>query len=334
MKEAQKIIESLGKGDVRPVYLLQGDEPYYIDQITDYFETQLLDESEKSFNFHLFYGQELDATSLIERLRSFPMMGQRQVIILKEAQQMRTFKGLEPYFENPVASTVFVINYKGKKIAKNTKIYKHIAKHGVVFNSQKLYENQVPGWIGQYVAEKGLEISPKATALLLEYLGTDLSKIINSLEKLTINKEGASIISEEEIEAQVGISKDYNVFELGNALLSRDVARAFRIISYFKANPKAGPMPVITASFYMLYSKLLLWHRYRPSGSSDMVKLLKISPYYTNDYKRGASNYNESQVRKAIELIAAYDLKSKGVDVAENNDGALLQELTYKILNV
>jgi len=334
MKEAQKIIKSISAGDIRPVYLLQGDEPYYIDQITEYFEAHLLDESQKSFNFHLFYGQDLDATSLIERLRSFPMMGERQLIILKEAQQMRTFKGLEPYFENPVTSTVFVINYKGKKIAKNTKIYKYIAKHGVVFNSQRLYENMIPGWIEKYVAGKGLEISPKATALLLEYLGTDLSKIMNSLEKLTINKEAGSKISEEEIETQVGISKDYNVFELGNTLLNRDVARAFRIVRYFIANPKAGPMPVITASFYMHFSKLLLWHRYRPSGTSDIVKLLKISPYYMNDYKRGASKYNESQARKAIDIIAAYDLKSKGVDVAENNDGALLQELTYKILNV
>ncbi len=334
MKEAQKILESLRKGDIRPLYLLQGDESYYIDLITDYFEAHLLDESEKSFNFHLFYGQDLDATSLIERLRSFPMMGQRQVIILKEAQQMRTFKGLEPYFENPVASTVFVINYKGKKIAKNTKIYKHIAKHGVVFSSQRLYENQVPGWIEQYMAEKGLKITAKATALLVEYLGSDLSKIMNSLEKLILNKRGASMISEEDIEEQVGISKDYNVFELGNAVLNRDVARAFRIIRYFMANPKAGPMPVITASFYMLYSKLLLWHRYRPGSSGEIVKLLKISPYYSNDYKRGASNYNEEQVRKAIDIIAAYDLKSKGVGVAENNDGALLQELTYKILNV
>ncbi len=334
MKEAQRIIKDITNKVFKPLYLFQGDESYYIDLLTDALEKNTLSESEKAFNFHLFYGQDMDATSLIERLRSFPMMGDRQVIILKEAQQMRTFKGLEPYFENPVKSTIFVINYKGKKIAKNTRIYKSIARHGEVLTTQRLYENQVPGWIEHYLKDKGFDITPKAAALLVEFLGNDLSKIINSLDKLIINKGDQARIDEKEIEEQVGISKDYNVFELGNAVLYRDAGKAFRIIRYFASNPKAGPMPVVTASFFMLYSKLLLFHRYRPSSPQEMSKILKISPFYSKDYKKGAGNYNGEQIKKAIEIIAEYDLKSKGVGVADNDDGVLLQELTYKILNV
>lgn len=333
MKEFQQIMSELKKGNYRPVYLLQGEEPYFIDVVSDYIIEHALDEFEKSFNLNILYGRDVNAATLIEYLRRLPMMGSRQVVVLREAQYMHTFKDLEVYLENPVSSTIFVINYKGKKVARNTRIYKHIAKHGAAMTTKQVYDNHMPAWIQGYLSGKGIKITPKASALLVEFLGNDLSKVVHGIDKIFVNNEDIKNITEKEVEEHIGISKDYNAFELGNSLMFRDAPKAFRIIRYFGNNPKAGPMPLVIASLYMIFSKLLLFHRYRPTGK-EVASVLKVNPIFVKDYERGARQYNTTQLQMAIDIIAQYDLRAKGVNSADNSDGPLLQEMVYKILNL
>lgn len=333
MSTYAQVMKTLEAGDWRPVYFLQGEEPYYIQQISQYIATHALTEAERSFNQSVFYGRDVDVQSLLDSLRRLPMMASHQVVILREAQAMRDFaKKMEPYFLKPVPTTIFVVQYMGKKLRSNAKALKSITQHkGIVFTSDKIRDYKLVDWIQSYAQSQGKKLDHKAAHLLAEYLGTDLSQIVHSLEKLQVNDVG-NIITAADIETYVGISKDYNVFELSNALLAKDSDKAFRIVDYFAANPKGCPFPVLLGSLYGLFSRLLLMHGLPTNDQGTLVAKLKISPFFVKDYLHARQAYPVSELRRIVGVLSEFDLRFKGVNNVDNNEGRLMQEMIAKIV--
>lgn len=332
MSTFPQIMQSLKAGQWKPVYFLQGEEPYYIQQISDYIALHALPEAEQSFNQSVLYGRDLDIQTLLDNLRRLPMMSSYQVVILREAQTIRDFANkMEKYWANPVPTTIFVVQYMGKKIRGNSKAANAIKKHGVLFTSEKIRDYKLVDWIQQHISEQGKRMEPKAAHLLAEYLGNDLSQIVHSLEKLEVNEVGDNVTAAD-IEKYVGISKDYNVFELNNALMDRDKSKAFRIIRYFSANPKACPMPVLLGSLYGLFSRILLMHGMTTSDNGAIASKLKVSPYFVKDYFRAKQNYSVPQLRRIVAILSDFDLRFKGVNSVERKEGSMMQELIAKIL--
>jgi len=333
----EQIISDLKKKIYYPVYLLTGEESYYIDRISDFIENNVLTEEEKEFNQSIIYGRDVDVPTIISYAKRFPMMSNYQVVIVKEAQDLDKPKPkmeeLVSYVENPLSSTILVLNYKYKKVDKRKKFAKLIAKKGVFFESKKLYDNQVQSWITNYIQNKNLKITPKASALLAEYLGTDLGKIANEVGKLTINLKEGEEINDILIEKNIGISKDYNIFELQKALAQRDIVKANRIANYFAANPKDNPIVKTIIILYNYFSSILLYHRLKDKSRNNVAAKLGINPFFVKDYEIAARNYNIAKVVKIISYLREYDLKSKGVDNISATDGELLKELLFKILH-
>ncbi len=330
----EQIVQELKQKKYRPIYFLMGDEGYFIDEITNYIATNVLTEEEKGFNQTILYGKDVDTTEIIHAARRFPMMSQHQVIIVKEAQNIAKIEDLEVYANNPLQSTILVINYRYKTLDKRKKFYKSVAKNGILFESKKLYDNQVPQWISSYLQSKGKTIEPKASALLTEFLGSDLSKISHELDKLEL-AIGASVtqINSAHIEKNIGVSKDYNNFELQKAVLNKDIAKANKIILAFGKNPKAYPIQMTTVTLFGYFQKLLAYY-YLPDKSKNAVaSALKINPFFVADYTTGARNYPARKVVQIISLIREYDMKSKGFGSATTESGELLKELVFKIMN-
>ncbi|MEL6802429.1 MAG: DNA polymerase III subunit delta [Bacteroidota bacterium] len=320
-----------------PVYLLHGPESFYIDQLEQAIEAHALQEHERAFNQTIIYGKEAEHLQIIDAARRFPMMAERQLLLLREAQDMRSLQQLVGYVEKPAPTTVLVISHKHKKLNGNSKLAKAIKSKGVIFEAKPLYDNQVPDWIRNHLKGKGYPIEPAATQLLAEYLGTSLSKITNELDKLLINLPKGATINAQTVEEQVGISKDYNVFELQKALGKRDKVKVFRIVQYFTANPKAGPLPMVLGSLYNYFSKIfqLLELKAQRSSESEILKALGLrSNFFLREYNEATRNYNRAQTIAVFELLHEYDLKSKGVGAvtAVREDGALLQELCWRVM--
>lgn len=332
--EYQGLINEIKKGVFHPVYVLHGEESWYIDQIAGMIEKSVLTEAEKSFNQTILYGKDTDYLTLMDVARRFPMMAKYQVVILREAQAMRDFDRLAEYVVQPVPTTILVICHKRKKIPQNKKAGKAIVNNSVSFYSPLIRNYKIPDWIAQYLSAKGKTISEKGAVLLEEYLGNDLSKIANSLEKLTLNLGETNEITLDAIEKYIGISKDYNVFELNNALTTRNVLKANRIANYFRSNPKAGPMPVVLATLYSLFSKTYLLQSLSGLSDQQQAKQMAVNPFFLKDYKTAARLYDKTQLEAIIGMLSDYDLQSKGVHNAGTEGGALLQELVYKILHV
>ena len=328
-----EIIQNIRSKSYHPVYFVYGEESYYIDRIAEEFEKGILEEAQKEFNLSIFYGGEVAIDLLITSLRRFPMAAEHQVVILKEAQRMINFEKLSVYLENPQPSTLFLICYKAKSPDKRKTFTKLLLDKSIHCDSPKLYENQIPAWINNYLGEKEFQIKPAACALLTEYLGNDLMKITNELGKLIINIEKGSTITEELIEKYIGISRDYNVFELHNALGARDHNKAFRIVNYFSANPKAGPFVLTIGAMYAYFSKIFNFHHLQDRSPRSIAQKLGVNPYFVKDYELGAANYPLEKTKEVMRLLSQYDLKSKGVNNASVNDGELLKEMVYKILN-
>jgi len=332
-----QIIGDLKNKIYYPVYFLTGEEPYYIDLISDYIENNVLTEEEKEFNQTIIYGRDVDVPTIISYAKRFPMMANYQVVIVKEAQDIDKPKPkieeLTSYVENPLSSTILVINYKYKKLDGRKKLAKLIAKKGVLFESKKLYQDKVQSWITNYIQEKGLSITPKAGALLAEYLGTDLGKIVNEISKLTINLADGGKIDDALIEKNIGISKDYNVFELQDALGRRDILKANRIANYFAANPKENPLIKTIIVLYKYFSSTLLYHRLKNKSKNNVASKLSINPFFVKGYEVAARSYSIANIVRIISYLREYDLKSKGVDSISATDGELLKELIYKILH-
>ncbi len=328
-----EIITDLKNKIYYPVYFLTGEEPFYIDEISSYIEKNVLSEDEKEFNQTVIYGRETDVPTIVSYAKRFPMMSNYQVVIVKEAQQINKIEELAPYIENPLKSTLLVICYKYRKFDKRTTFASKIKKNSVLFESAKLYDNKIPDWINDNLKQKGYSITPKASFLLSEYLGTDLSKISNEISKLIINLPENTQITDVHIEENIGISKDFNVFELQKTLGKKNVYKSNQIINYFAANPKENPIYKIIPVLYSFFSKLLIYHQLKDRSRNNVASALSINPYFVYDYENAAKNYSFEKLSKIISYLREYDVKSKGVGNISAKDGELMKELVFKILH-
>jgi DNA polymerase-3 subunit delta len=332
--EVVRIVNDIKQGNIKPIYFLMGEEPYYIDKLTEYIESNILSEEEKGFNQMVLYGKDVTVEDIVANAKRYPMMAERQVVIVKEAQELsRTIDKLESYAENPQPTTVLVIAYKYKTLDKRKKVTKLIDKVGVVFESKKLYENQVGDWIKRVLAGKEYGIEPKAAAMLVEFLGNDLSKVSNELDKLTIILPKGSTITPKIIEDNIGISKDYNVFEFRKAIGERDQIKAYKIAEYFSQNPKDNPLVMTTGLVFGFFSQLLQYHGLKDKTPSNAAKLLRVNPYFIKDYDIALRNYPMKKVSSVVATLRDIDVKSKGVGANSIPQGDLLKEMLVKIFN-
>jgi DNA polymerase-3 subunit delta len=334
MDEVLKIVNDIKNGNIKPIYFLMGEEPYYIDKLSDYIEQNVLAEEEKGFNQTVLYGRDVTIEDIVSTAKRYPMMAERQVVIVKEAQDLtRTIDKLESYVENPLTSTVLVFCYKYKTLDKRKKLPKLVAKSGVLFESKKLYDNQIGDWIKRVLSGKNYSIEPKANAMLVEFLGTDLSKINNELEKLQIILPKGSTITPKHIEENIGFSKDFNNFELLNALGSRNQLKAFQIVQYFSDNQKANPLVVTTSTVFGFFIKILKYHGLKDRNPKNVASVLGVSPYFLKDYDLALKNYPMKKVSQIITALRDIDVKSKGVGANALSQSDLLREMLYKIFN-
>ena len=330
LDKVKHIISAINKGDIKPIYFLMGEEPYYIDTISKFIEKNVLSEEEKGFNQTLFYGRDTKIENIVSASKRFPIMAERQVIIVKEAQDLsRTIENLISYAENPQPSTVLVFCYKFKKLDKRKKVFKAIQKNGVIFESKKIYDNQLPDWIRKVLSQKGYTISPKASQMLVEFLGNDLSKIDNELKKIQLIVKPENQISAQIIEKNIGISKDYNNFELINALAHKNIKKAFGIIQYFSQNPKNHPTVVTLSILFGFFSKVMKYHAF--SNKMQAPKILGVHPYFIRDYQVAAQNYPMKKISAIIASIREVDIKSKGVGANLSNSD-ILKELLVEVI--
>ena len=330
----ENIMADMKKGAFKPVYFLAGEEPYYIDRISDYIEEKALSEADKAFNQTIIYGDGATIPSIIDSARRYPMMANHQVIIVKEAQNLKKIEELTSYIAKPTPSTILVFCYKYKTPDKRTSFFKTLDVNTVYFESAKLYDNQIPAWVERYLMEKGARIEPVANAMLAEYLGTDLHKIANELDKLIIALPNKNlVITGALVEKHIGISKDYNTFEFQKAIGERNILKANAIAIYFANNPKAGPFNLIIASLLSFFSKTLTYHYLGDKSKTNVASVLKIRPFFVRDYEIAAAKYSAGKIVNIISLLRTYDLKSKGFGDAGTDHGELLKELVYKILH-
>ncbi len=331
----EEIISDIRKRIFKPVYFLAGEEPYYIDLITDYIEQNVLPESERSFNQMVIYGEDTTVSNIIEISRKYPMMASHQVIIVKEAQVLKKIDDLLIYVEKPLLSTLLVINYKYKTLDKRTKLFKLLGNQGVYFESNRLRDYQIPGLIDRFLMSQGIKSDPRASAMLTEFLGNDLHKIANELNKLIITlPKNKPVITTGLIEKNIGISKDYNNFELQKAIGERNILKANMIVQYFAANPKDNPITLTIASLFSYFSKLLTYHYLTDKSKNNAAAALKINPFFVRDYETAATKYNVTRTLQAISLLRIFDMKSKGFGDMGSEPGDLLKELVYKILHL
>lgn len=333
MQNAKKILSDLQKGEIHPIYFLSGEESYFIDLIADYIEANVLDESEKGFNQMVLYGRDVTVDDIIGNAKRYPMMADRQVVIVREAQELsRTIDKLASYVENPQPSTVLVICYKYKKLDKRKGLAKALKKNGVHYENKKLYENQVGDWLRDVLSKDGYKINPKAAHILVEYLGTDLSKVRNEINKLMLILPKGSEITPEAIEENIGISKDFNNFELRKAVGERDIVKAQRISVYFTQNPKDNPLVLTISSLFGFFSNLLKYHGLPQKDKGTVAKALGVNPYFVGEYTSAARHYPMKRVSAAIALLREADVKSKGVGASAFATPDLLKELLVKIM--
>jgi len=333
MNEIRAIVSDIKKGNIMPIYFLMGEEPYYIDKISDFIEENMLDEAEKGFNQQVMYGRDTTIEDIVSSAKRYPMMAERQIIIVKEAQDLsRNIEKLAAYAENPQSTTVLVINYKYKKLDKRKKLYKIISKSGLIFDSKKLYENQVSDWIRRVLSGRKYKIEPKASQMLVEFLGSDLSKISNELDKLVLILPEDTIINDKHIEENIGISKDFNNFELRKAVGEKNLVKANRIINYFSENPKNNPLVMTISLLNNFFTQLLLFHGLQEKSKSAVAKSLGVSPYFIDEYFLAARNYPMRKVAQVIATLREADVKSKGVGASQSHK-EILKELLFKILH-
>lgn len=334
MDEVIQITKDIKAGNIKPIYFFMGEEPYYIDKLTEFIEQNVLQEHERDFNQTILYGRDVSMEDVIGTAKRFPMMADRQVVVVREAQELsRTIDKLEAYAENPQSTTVLVFAYKYKTLDKRKKITKVLDKTGIVYESKKLYENQVGDWIKRVLSGQGYNIEPKAAAILVEFLGTDLSKINNELEKLKIILPKGHTFTPKDIEENIGFSKDYNNFELRKALGEKDQLKAYKIIDHFSQNPKDNPLVVTTGLVFGFFSQLLQYHGLKDKSQFNAAKVLKVSPYFIKDYEVAFRNYPMKKVSAIVAALRDIDVKSKGVGAASVSQHDLLKEMLIKIFN-
>ncbi len=329
----EEIISNLQKKIYHPIYFLMGEESYFIDKISDYIADNVLTEAEKGFNQTVLYGKDLEPETIINNARRFPMMANYQVIIVREAQNIRKIEDLETYVKNPLNSTVLVINYKYKTLDKRKTFTKLLDQKGVLFESKKIYDNQLPAWISSYLKGQNYTISPQASAMMAEYLGTDLSKVANELDKLVISLPAGSQITPDQIEKNIGISKEFNVFELQNALGQRDLLKANRIINYFGSNNSGNTPPQVISSLFTYFTKILNYHFLEDKSQNNAASVLGVHPFFVKDYIQAAKNYNIKKLVEIVAILREYDMKAKGFGNVSTSPADLQKEMIYRILH-
>ncbi|MCP2025059.1 DNA polymerase-3 subunit delta [Flavobacterium sp. HSC-32F16] len=334
MDEVVKIVNDIKAGNIMPIYFLMGEEPYYIDKLSEYIEQNVLAEEEKGFNQTVLYGRDVSVEDIVSTAKRYPMMSDRQVVIVKEAQDLsRTIDKIESYVNNPMQTTVLVFCYKYKTLDKRKKVTKLLAQKGVVYESKKLYENQVGDWIKRVLAGKKYTIDPKANAMLVEFLGTDLSKINNELEKLQIILPKGTMITPQHIEENIGFSKDYNVFELRKAIGERNQLKAYKIAENFAHNPKEYPLVMTTGLVFGFFIQLLKYHGLKDKNPKNVAAAIGVNPYFLKEYDLAVKNYPMRKVSQIVGTLRDIDVKSKGVGANALPQSDLLKEMLYKIFN-
>ena len=333
MDEIKQLTADIKSRKLKPIYFFMGEEPYYIDKLSEFIEDNVLTEEERGFNQMVLYGRDVTVEDIVSNAKRYPMMAEYQVIIVKEAQDLsRNIEKLADYAKQPQPSTILVMNYKYKTIDKRKSLYKTLQKSGVIYESKKLYENQVGEWIRRVLSSKDYTISPKAAQMLVEFLGTDLSKINNELDKLQLILPKGTQITPEHIEENIGISKDYNNFELRKAIGERNVVKAHQIINYFSENPKDNPMVVTVSLLFNFFSQLLQFHGLSDKSPRNVASALKINPYFVNEYVDAARNYPMKNVSAIVGILRNFDVKSKGVGANAIPQGDLLKEMLVRIM--
>lgn len=330
---AEKIINDWEKNIFKPFYWLEGEEEFYIDTVMDHAEHNILPEADAAFNLSVFYGKDANWTEVVNACSRYPMFAQRQVVLLKEAQQMKELDKLENYITNPLSSTVLVVSYKGKTIDGRSKLAKVLKQKGEVLTTKKLYDNQLPGWANDFIQSKGYTITPRALNLLADHIGNDLSRIANEFEKVSMNLGDRKNITEDDIEKYVGISKEYNVFELQEALSNKDLAKAITIIQYFEGNPKAAPIQMLLPALYNHFSKVLMVFQMPDKTEKALRPMFYNNPYAARQALETSLNYSYSGVEQTLMLLHEYNLKSVGVNSIGIPDASLMKELAVKIIN-
>lgn len=327
-------MQELKQGIYHPVYFLSGEETYYTDLVSAYIEKNILNDEQKSFNQMVFYGKDSNIGDVINTAKRFPMMGSHQVVILKEAQEIKEIEKLDFYLDQPLPSTVLVINYKYKKPDKRKKFFKELPKKAVFMETKRLYEDKVPAWIESYLKTRKYKLEPGVGKILTDFLGAELGKIAGELDKLMlVMPQGSDTITAELVEKNIGISKDFNNFELQKALGNKEVLKANRIVLYFCKNPKDNPMPITIATLHSFFSKLLMYHYVKNKDNREIASTIKVNPYFVRDYQKAAHYYTPGKIARVISYIRDYDLRSKGVNNHSASDCELLKELVYKILH-
>ena len=329
----EQILSEIHKKNFAPVYFLTGDEPYFIDMISDTIENEALDEADRAFNQIVVYGRDVDVETIANHARSFPMMGDRMVVIVKEAQDVKDLEKFEPYLDTIPDTTLLVFVYKYKKFDKRKALAKKIDKKGVWFESKALRDYNIPGWIQSYLKGEGYSITPKATQMLADFLGTDLHKIANELKKLIITLPKNKSIDDADVERNIGISKDYNVFELQNAIGSRDVLKANRIVNYFGDNGKDNPLLVTAINLYSFFTKVMKLHCTQDKSQGNLAAVLGVNPYFVKDYQLAARNYPPQTCIRNISILREFDMKSKGYESGDVSEKDLYREMIFKLMH-
>lgn len=338
----ESVLADLKGKKYAPIYFLQGEEPYFIDVLSDWIEQNVLSEGEKGFNQMVMYGKDSNLMTVLSNAKRFPMMSEKQVVIVKEAQEMADWekdiekhpplKQFDAYLTNPLPSTILVFAYKYKKLDARKALSKKIDKHAVCIDSKKIYDNQLPEFINQYFSNKGFKISPKASAILAENVGVNLSRLANESDKIIINVSVGEQISEEHVHKYVGISKEYNVFELQKALGNKNALTAYKIVDYFASNPKANPLVLLIPQLFSYFVKILLIHISKDKDEKSLAASLGVHPFFVKDYLAAARFYSLPKLEEIIHLLKIADINSKGVDAVSVDEGQLMKELVYKIL--
>ncbi|TAF97441.1 MAG: DNA polymerase III subunit delta [Cytophagia bacterium] len=334
----EQALKEIRQKKIQPLYFIHGDEPFYIEQLADALEKAVVPESEKSFNQFVVFGKDLEVGAVVNYARRFPFMAERQLVLVKEAQQVAGIDNkdknalLEQYALNPLPSTVLAICFQGNFDARKS-LPKSFEKNGVLVQSKKMYDNKLPDWVAEYIRSRGAKVSPKAIQMLVEYIGNDLKRIASEVDKMLFNLTVAEEISAAVVEKYVGISKEYNVFELQKALTQRDVLKANRIANYLAANPKENPLPQVLIILYNFFSKLLIVHSSRDKSEAGVAAALGINAFFAKDYLLAARNYNLWHTVQIISALRQADNASKGIETGAANSDAILKELVFKILH-
>lgn len=328
----QNIITAFKAGKFKPVYWLEGEEPFFIDEVSNFAERHLLSEAEAGFNLSVFYGRDANWADVVNACKRYPMFSDRQVVILKEAQQMRDIEMLENYFQKPNPSTVFIVCYRDKKLDDRKKFSKTVKSKCEVHTTAKIPESKLPEWTLAMAKEMGYTLEPKALALVIDHIGNDIARIKNEIEKLVVNIGDRKKINEDDIEQFVGISKEFNVFEFQNALARKDFPKAIRIVEYFGSNPKAAPLQLILPSLYGYFSKVYSTFGLGTVNDREIAQMAGIPPFFVKDYLQAARNYGQSKVESILLLLHGYNLRSIGIGNSVVDDNGLLKELVSKII--